>query len=98
MKFTMAILFSLMSLSAFADCNREVEFFGKAHNVVVKEKSVAFQIKFGDFYHVNELCPLYKEEASQAVIEVKGHSIIEGEEISGVLIFDQETQAYRIEL
>lgn len=97
MKFSMALLFSLMSLSAFADCNREVEFFGKARNVVVKEKSVTFQIKFGNFYHVNELCPLYQEEAAQAVIEVKGLSITEGEEISGVLIFDQATQTYRIE-
>jgi hypothetical protein len=98
MKFTMALLFSMMSLTAFADCNREVEFFGKARNVVVKDKSVTFQIKFGDFYHVNELCPLYKEEAAQAVVEVAGHAITEGAEISGVLLFDQETQTYRIEL
>lgn len=98
MKLTMAILFSLMSLSAFADCNREAEFIGKARNVVVKENSVSFQIKLGNFYHVNALCPLYEEEAQEAVIEISGRPVIkEGSEVSGVLVFDESTQTYRID-
>jgi hypothetical protein len=98
MKLTIAILFSLFTLTAFADCNREAEFIGKARNVVVKEHSFSFQIKLGNFFHVNALCPLFEEEAQEAVIEVQGRPhISEGSEVSGVLVFDESTQTYRID-
>lgn len=98
MKMIMAILLSLTSLTALADCNREAEFIGKATNVVVSENSVSFQIKLGRFFQPSVVCPMQESEAEEAVITVSGRpSINENSEISGILVFDETTQTYRID-
>lgn len=98
MKLMAVILFSLLSLSAFADCNREVQFIGKVTNVQVQPAAFSFQLKLGRWFVPSMVCPMFEDEFEAAVIELAGTpAIAEGDEISGVLVFDQKSKSYRIE-
>lgn len=92
----LTLLFS--SFSAMADCNREVQFVGIVRNLKAKSASFSFQLKIGKWFSPSLVCPLYEDEFEAAVVEISGKPLISnGDEISGVLVFDQKTQSYRID-
>ena len=98
MKLSSAILFSALSFSAFAECNREAQFIGTATNVKVLAGSFSFQIKLISPSSANTMCPMYEEEVESAVIEMLGTpGIPEGSPVSGVLVYDESSQSYKID-
>lgn len=97
MKLALAFLISLFSISAFA-CNREVQFIGKVRNVQVTESSFSFQLKLGRWFVPSMVCPMYEDEFESAVITLPGSPrIANGDEISGVLVYDEATDTYKID-
>jgi len=105
MKFILTGLTILFSLSTFAvECNREAQFIGKVKNLkTIKgsakaEEHFTFQIKIGSHFLPNLACPMLDTEFEEAVIKVQGSPDIKnGDQISGVLIYDLETMNYQIE-
>jgi hypothetical protein len=104
MKSMFALLIVMLSFSAFADCNREAQFIGTVRNVIshsTTEGNAAnftFQVSLGRWFAPSMVCPMWEDEVESAVIKIQGlPSIVDGDEISGVLVFDQETQSYRID-
>ena len=98
MKLITIILFSLLSVSAFAECNREAQFIGNVRNLKVLENSFSFQVSLGRWYIASMVCPMDESEFVGAVIEIPGTpAIAEGDEISGIMVFDQKTQFYKID-
>jgi hypothetical protein len=98
MKYVIACFFLLGALSAFADCNREAQFIGKVQNLQVAERSFSFQVAITRWFIASSVCPMHENELEAALIEVEGIPSVEnGEEVSGVMVFDQNTQTYRIE-
>jgi hypothetical protein len=104
MKSIFALLVVLFSFAAFADCNREAQFIGTVRNVkyvAATEGSKAkfsFQLNLGRWYAPSMVCPLWEDEFESAVIKLDGlPAIVDGDEVSGVLVFDQETKSYRID-
>lgn len=104
MKSIFALLIALFAFSAFADCNREAQFIGNVTNLKYKAATetsreyFTFQVRIGRWFRESMVCPMDESEAQSAVIKIEGFpSIEEGDEISGVLVFDQETQTYRID-
>ena len=98
------LLIALFSFSAFADCNREAQFIGTVTNVIYTPATegraglTMFQLKLGRWFAPSMVCPLWEDELESAVVEVEGIPLIaDGDEISGILVFDQETQTYRID-
>lgn len=104
MKSMFALLIVILSFSAFADCNREAQFMGSVKNVKYKaatessRESFSFQVSLGRWFAPSMVCPMWEDEVESAVIKIEGFpSIVDGDEISGVLVFDQKTQSYRID-
>jgi hypothetical protein len=98
MKYLILSLFLLGSVSAFANCNREAQFIGKVRNLRMNEQTFTFQISISRWFVTSAVCPMYEPELESAIIEIEGiPSIEDGQEISGVMVFDQKTQNYRIE-
>jgi hypothetical protein len=104
MKSIFTLLFLILSFSVFADCNREAQFIGSVKNLKYKaatessRESFTFQVRLGRWFASSMVCPMDESEAESAVIKIEGFpSIVDGDEISGVLVFDQETQTYRID-
>lgn len=98
MKRFIVALFALSSLTAFADCDREAQFIGTVKNLKVAEKSFTFQVTPTRWYVPSFVCPMHEVEFDSAVIELPGTpSISNGDEISGVMVFSQSTQSYRID-
>lgn len=104
MKSIFALLIVMLSFSAFADCNREAQFMGTVKNVkfiAATEGSSAkfsFQVSLGRWFAPSMVCPMWEDEVESAVIKLEGYpSIVDGDEISGVMVFDQKTQSYRID-
>ena len=104
MKSLFAFLIVMLSFSAFAECNREAQFMGTVRNIVshsTVEGSPAhfsFQVSIGKWYAPSVVCPMWEDEVESAVITLEGMpSIVDGDEISGVMVFDQKTQSYRID-
>jgi hypothetical protein len=97
MKYLILSLFCLGSLSALADCNREAQFIGKVRNLRMTERTFTFQVAITRWFVASSICPMDESELESAVIELQGiPSIKNGQEISGVMAFDQGTQSYRI--
>ncbi|MBY0515877.1 MAG: hypothetical protein K2P81_03140 [Bacteriovoracaceae bacterium] len=103
MKAFIATLVLLSSLSALA-CQREAQFIGKAKNVQVitdvdgNSVLTSFQIKLTNWFQPSMVCPMDEVEAEEAVIEVPGvFYISEGQEISGVLVYNEQLGTYSIE-
>ena len=97
MKSIFAVLFMILSFTAFADCNREAQFIGTVTNVKYKpatessRESFTFQLKLGRWFAPSMVCPLDDMEFEEAVIKMEGFpSIVDGDEVSGVLVFDQK--------
>lgn len=104
MKSMFALLIVMLSFSAFADCNREAQFIGTVKNVISHSNveggpaSFTFQISLGRWFAPSMVCPMWEDEVESAVIKIEGlPSIVDGDEVSGVLVFDQKTQSYRID-
>ncbi len=98
MKLILATFLTLVSLSAAANCNREAQFIGTVTNLSVGESTFSFQLKHGSWFIPSQTCPLFEQEFESAVIILPGRpNLIDGEEISGVLVFDQATQSYKID-
>lgn len=104
MKSIFALLIALFAFSAFADCNREAQFIGTVANVKYKaatetsKEYFTFQVRLGRWFAPSMVCPMDDIEAEEAVIKIEGFpSIVDGDEISGVLVFDQKTQTYKID-
>lgn len=98
MKLLFVMLFALTSLTSFAACDREVQFIGTVRNLSVHENSFSFQVDFGRWFVPSMVCPMDEAEFYNAVIKLPGSpSISEGDEISGIMVFDQKTQSYKID-
>ena len=104
MKSMFALLIVMLTFSAFADCNREAQFIGTVKNVVSQSTvegapaTFTFQISLGRWFAPSMVCPMWEDEVESAVIKIEGlPSIVDGDEVSGVLVFDQKTQSYRID-
>lgn len=98
MKHLLVSLFLLSSVTAFADCDREAQFIGKVKNLQVSERSFTFQVALTRWFIPSAVCPMFEDELESAVIELSGTpAISNGQEISGVMVFDQKTQTYRID-
>ena len=98
------LIFALFSFSAMGDCNREAQFIGSVRSVTYQpavEGRIGFtrlQLSLGRWYAPSMVCPLWEDEFESAVIEIPGIPLIaEGDEISGVLVFDVATASYRID-
>lgn len=98
MKRFIVALFALSSLTAFANCDREAQFIGSVKNLKVSENSFSFQVTPTRWYVPSFVCPMDEVEFETAVIELPGTpSISNGDEISGVMVFSQSTQTYKID-
>lgn len=99
-----ALLIVMLSFSAFANCNREAQFIGTVKNITSHttleggRSYFTFQVGLGRWFAPSMVCPMWEDEVESAVIKIEGFpSIVDGDEISGVLVFDQKTQSYRID-
>lgn len=103
------ILFALFafSFSSFA-CNREAQFIGTVKNLSYRSATettaehFSFQIKIGFngnyWFQPSGVCPMWEDELENAVIKEAGvPSIKNGDAISGVLVFDQQLQDYKLD-
>jgi hypothetical protein len=98
MKRLFVAAFLLSTVSAFADCNREAQFIGKVKNLKMLESSFTFQVGISRWFVPSMVCPMHEDELQEAVVEIQGKpSIKNGDEISGIMVFDQETQSYKID-
>jgi len=104
MKTMIALLLVMLTFSAFADCNREAQFMGTVRNVVSHSNVegapayFTFQVSLGRWFAPSMVCPMWEDEVESAVIKIEGMpSIVDGDEVSGVMVFDQKTQSYRID-
>lgn len=98
MKRLLVALIALSSLTAFADCDREAQFIGTVKNLKVSENSFTFQVIPTRWYVPSIVCPMHVAEFDSAVIELPGTPYISnGDEISGVMVFSQSTQSYKID-
>ncbi len=104
MKSLLVLLFAFTSFTAFADCNREAQFIGSVTNLKYKaatessRESFTFQVRLGRWFAPSMVCPMWEDEVESAVLKIEGFpSIMDGDEISGVLVFDQATNSYRID-
>lgn len=98
MKTFLLMIILVSSSTAFADCNREAQFVGNVKNLKTKSTSFSFQLSLGRWFSPSIVCPMDEEEFISAIVEIEGKPLIaNGDEISGVLLYDQETQTYRID-
>lgn len=104
MKLVFALMISLFTFSALATCNPEAQFAGTVTKVKYypptgrSAEHFTFQLKLGNWFEPNIMCPLSETELEEAVIKLAGFpDIFEGDSISGVLVFDVNTKTYRIE-
>ena len=98
MKSMFALLIVMLSFSAFADCNREAQFMGTIRNVKyspateTSRESFTFQVSLGRWFAPSMVCPMWEDEVESAVIKIEGFpSIVDGDDVSGVLVFDAPT-------
>lgn len=105
----LTILFALLafSFSSFA-CNREAQFIGTVKNLSYQpatETTVehfSYQIKLGFngnyWFQPSGVCAMWEDELEDATIKEAGAPrIANGDYISGVLVFDQEIQDYKVD-
>jgi hypothetical protein len=108
MKKLIFILAASLTFSAFADCNREAQFIGTVKNIKyfpAQEGSIehySFKIQLGHsdnfWFRPSIVCPMWEDELESAIIFEAGRpGRTAGESISGILVFDQEIQGYRLD-
>jgi hypothetical protein len=103
MKIILFIVMFIFSCSLFAQCEKhEAQFVGTVRALKMYQDHYTFQIKLGfkgDYwFRPSMMCPLWEDEAEEAVIEVAGAPQMKNdEEISGVLVFDLEKNHYFID-
>lgn len=98
MKLLFVAFFMLSSFAASAACDREAQFIGTVKNLQVKATSFTFQVKAGRWFIPSMVCPMFEDELESAVIKIEGRpSISNGDEISGVMVFDHKTKTYKID-
>lgn len=95
----LALLFSLLiSFSAFADCNREAQFVGTVKNLKTYSTHFTFQVQLGRWFQPSGVCPMWEHELEEAVVKIEGiPAITDGDEISGVMVFDVNAGEYKID-
>ncbi len=98
----------LTSLTGHAICNREAQLVGTVKDLKVFQADkiqpdhFTFKIKLGYkntyWFEPSITCALWEDEAEAATISILGIPTLKnGDQISGVLIFDEALQVYRIE-
>lgn len=98
---SIAVSFLFFATSAFAadycNGNFEAQFIARATNVKQSATGMTFQLKDIRHFEINPLCPLEDQEALSAEIETENDKLIEGSEVSGVLVYDTGSNTYRVE-
>lgn len=108
MKWFILFLLTSFPLLTFADCNREAQFIGTVTNFMNYPKQenelshYSYKIKLGHkgnyWFQPSLSCALWEDELEKATISGIGFpNLAEGDAISGILIFDQDLQIYRVE-
>lgn len=95
----LALLFSLLfSVSAFANCNREAQFVGTVKNLKTYSTYFTFQVQLGRWFQPSGVCPMWENELEEAVVAIEGvPAIRNGDEVSGVMVYDVTTGEYKID-
>lgn len=98
MKAVLFLVASLFAMSAMA-CNPEAQFVGKVRELKTFEgPKFTFQVKLTRWFQPSMVCPMWEDEVESAVVEMDGTpSIKNGDEISGVMVFDVKTQKFHID-
>lgn len=107
MKLSIIFLTLVFSFSSFA-CNREAQFIGTVRNVSYNPATettiehFSYQIKLGHngnyWFRESGVCPMWEDEVEAATIEEAGKpSVKDGDMISGILVFDQKLQDYKVD-
>jgi hypothetical protein len=108
MKLSLVFLLLVFSISSFAECNRETQFIGTVKNLTVNAATpttvehYSYQIKLGHngnyWFSASGVCPMWEDELESATVEVAGKPYLaNGDAVSGVLVFDQELQDYKLD-
>ncbi len=108
MKLSLVLLLLAFSFSSFAECNREAQFIGTVRNLIVKAatpttiENYSYQIRLGHngsyWFSASGVCPMWEDELESATVEVAGKPYFaNGDAVSGVLVFDQELQDYKLD-
>lgn len=92
------LLSLLFSFSSFADCNREAQFVGTVKNLRIYSSYFTFQVQLGRWFRPSGVCPMWENELEEAVVRIEGTPAIRnGDEISGVMVYDVNTGDYKID-
>jgi hypothetical protein len=105
MKRLILILAAIFSLSAFGNCNREAQFMGTVKNVNYfpaqegRIEHYSFEIELDpQWFRPSIVCPMSEAELENAIIYEAGlPKRANGDSISGVLVFDQKIQNYKLD-
>jgi len=99
-KFIFVALLSVLAPLAHAaeDCGGKLEaqFIGQAKNLISANDFRLYTITNLRHYQVNPLCPLDEQRALEAVVVIDA-VLADGDEISGVLVLDPQTNNVTIE-
>lgn len=94
----LALLAMVISTAAMAECTAEAQLIGKVKNLEATAHGYSYQIELSNHFLPNELCPILKEEVDSIVLsENNDKKLKNGDIVSGVLTFNNETQAYELE-
>jgi hypothetical protein len=103
MKILSIFLVLFLSAGAFANCNREVQFIGNIKNLKSLTKSsdeikkYSFQLSIGRWFVPSIQCPMDENEFENAVVTIETlQQLSSGDEISGVLVYDEDEKKYCI--
>ncbi|WP_408098062.1 hypothetical protein ACJVC5_03815 [Peredibacter sp. HCB2-198] len=98
MKTLLASMLVAFSFSAMAACNPEAQFIGEVTKLKVYESHFTFQVRVTRHFSPSIVCPMYGEDVESAVLAYPGKpSIKNGDEISGVMVYDVATDSYKID-
>lgn len=97
MKALLAMIFVVFSFSALA-CNPEAQFIGKVKELKVYDSYFTFKVQATRHYQESGVCPLDIVSFEDAVLSYPGTpSIKNGDEISGVMVYDVATDSFKID-
>lgn len=97
MKSLIVLMALLLSTSVLA-CNREAQFIGEVKNLKTFDNHFTFQVRLTGHFSASVVCPMFTYEVETAVLKYQGTPRIQdGDPISGVMVFDETTQSYKID-
>lgn len=98
MKSLIAMILVVFSFSALACNPEEAQFIGKVSNLKVYEDHFTFQVRITRNYSPSRVCPMQDNDLESAVLSYPGKpSIQNGDEISGVMVYDAASDSYKID-